>query len=179
MISRLFGLLAICLSLMMPGGASAQMTQDVPLTPELIQGFIASYPSIQTKAKELGQEEAADSAGSLANWTAWIGASGVKAELDAVVSPHGFAGIENWVQAFSSIARAYTFAAEGQAIDTQMSEALAKIQADPNIPDDQKQMMLQQMQASAAAIAGMRPAQENIDAVQPYIAELKAVFDAN
>ena len=71
---------------------------------------------------------------------------------------------------------AYSFAKDGGKMDTQMADAIAKIQNDPNIPAAQKQMLMQQMQASAGAIAAIKPSQANLDAVKPYMTQLAPLF---
>ena len=58
-----------------------------------------------------------------------------------------------------------------------MAEAIEKVRNDPNIPAAQKELILQQLQHSNAAIAGMRPSEESLKAVEPYGEQLKAMFD--
>ena len=42
--------------------------------------------------------------------------------------------------------------------------------------EKKKQMLMQQMQASAGAIAAIKPSQANLDAVKPYMTQLAPLF---
>jgi hypothetical protein len=182
--SSLRGFLIVFLSLSVAvffwRGVSAQ-TGDITLTSDMVGNFAASFADVKAKADELSAEYGAppDGGSASAAWQAWMGVGGAKAELDATVGAHGFSDFAVWTQTLSAIARAYAFAKDGGALDTEMAAALEKIRNDPNIPQAQKDMLLQQLQASAGAISGMRPSQENIDAVAPYVDELSAVFEGN
>jgi hypothetical protein len=128
------------------------------LTVDIVGNFAASYSDVKAKADELSAEyDVPDGGTATAAWQAWMGVGGAKVELDASVSAHGFADFGAWIQAFSAIARAYAFAKDGGALDNDMAAALEKIKDDPSIPQAQKDMLLQQLQASAGAIASMRP----------------------
>jgi hypothetical protein len=170
------------LALVIPieGRTVSAQTSDMTLTADVVQNFAASHADIRTKADELSATYSVPEGGSAtAAWQAWMGVGGAKAELDGAVAAHGFTDFGAWLQAFSSIARAYAFAKDGGALDNDMAQALAQIQNDPNIPKAQKDMLLQQLQASAGAISSMRPSQENIDAVAPYVGQLSVVFEDN
>jgi hypothetical protein len=158
--------------------AFAQST-EVPLTFEIVENFIASYPEVRAKGEELKTEYEVPEGNTSTAFQAWAAVGGAKSALDTTVQAHGFADFSEWLQTFSSVARAYAFVREGGALDSEMAEAIEKVRNDPNIPDGQKEMILQQLQHSSAAIAGMRPPQESIDAVEPYSEQLKTVLDDN
>jgi hypothetical protein len=181
LILRGFLIVFLGLSLAVPGwwGVSAQ-TGDIALTAGTVGSFAASYADVKAKADELSAKYDVPEGGSESDaWQAWMGVGEAKAELDATVGAHGFSDFAVWIQTFSAVARAYAFAKDGGALDSDMAAALEKIRSDPNIPQAQKDMLLQQLQASAGAISGMRPSQENIDAVAPYVDQLSAVFEGN
>jgi hypothetical protein len=162
--------------------APAQMPNQVVLTPQIVAAVIASYPDVKRTTGELeaqygdpgGGGDDPDSA-----LGAWLMVSGAHAALNGAVQAHGFADYQTWVGTVTSVVFAYTFAGEGGGANAQMAEAIAGIQNNPNLTDEQKQMMLQQMQASMGAIAMMQPPQQNIDAVAPYAAELEAMFESD
>ncbi|HZP19976.1 MAG TPA: hypothetical protein VFB16_07170 [Bauldia sp.] len=161
--------------------AAAQMPammQSIPLTPAVIENFIRSYPAIKEAAPAIGKKYGIDGDDdSAAGWGAWMMATQAWGELNGMVQQYGFSDFGNWLQTTMSVAMAYSFAKEGPQMDTQMAEAIDQIKNNPSIPEAQKQMMLQQMQASSAAIAGVRPPQENIDAITPYLTQLAPLFD--
>ena len=109
-------------------------------------------------------------------WTAWMAVGGAKGAFDQAVKAHGFDDFQSWVGVMTSVGMAYGFAKDGGQMDAGMAAAVKQIQDNPNLTDDQKKMMLQQMTASMGAVAAIKPPQANIDAVAPYVDQLTAVF---
>lgn len=163
------------------GMAFASHAQDgtapTILTPATVENLIASYPVVKEKADQLQEQFDVPDADGAAAWRAWTAVGGAKAQLDDTVRSYGFSDFTAWVGALSATAQAYAFTESGEDIDGQMAEALKRIESDPNIPAAQKEMMRQQFQHSAAAIAAMKPSQASIDAVRPYIEQLGKLFE--
>jgi hypothetical protein len=170
-------LIGLSLSLIVGEQTVSAQSTSVPLTPEIVENFIASYPEVRAKAAELRSQYEVPDGNDATAWQAWGAVGAAKSQLDAAVQPHGFADFNDWLQTFSTIARAYAFVREGGALDTKLTEAIEKVRNDPNIPDGQKEMILQQLQHSGTAIAGMRPAEESLKAVEPYSEQLKKTLD--
>jgi len=163
----------------MPGPIPGQ-PQTVLLTDAMVEGFIQSYPVIEAEVDALEQQyDLPDDGSPMSAMQGLAAYQEVSGRLNAVVSPYGFDSYGHWVTSAMSIAMAHAFAREGGAMDSQMAEALARVQNDPNIPAGQKQMIIQQMQAQSQMMAGMRPPQRNIDVVNRYAAELATLFDEN
>jgi hypothetical protein len=177
---RGFLIVFLGLSFAVLGWRSVSAQTDIALTADMVGSFAASYADVKVKADELSAKyEVPDGGTASAAWQAWMGVGGAKEELDDTVGAYGFSDFAAWIQTFSAVARAYAFAKDSGALDSEMAAALEKIRTDPNIPQAQKDMLLQQLQASAGAISGMRPSQENIDAVAPHVDQLSAVFEGN
>jgi hypothetical protein len=158
--------------------ALAQMGADVELDTGMVESFIASYPAVKEAAETIGAKYGLSTDGDATSaWGAWMGATGAWGELNGIVAEHGFTDFAQWLQVTMSVAKAYAFAESGDEMDQGMAEALAAIQNDPNLSDAQKEMMIQQLQASMGAVAGMKPSAANLEAVKPYLAELKALFE--
>lgn len=157
--------------------ALAQMGADVELDTGMVESFIASYPAVKEAAATIGAKYGLSTDGdATSTWGAWMGATGAWGELNGIVAEHGFTDFAQWLQVTMSVAKAYAFAESGDEMDQGMADALAAIQNDPNLSDAQKEMMIQQLQASMGAVAGVKPSEANIEAVKPYLAELKALF---
>jgi hypothetical protein len=178
---RSFGAALFALSLLFFVDAKTVLAQtvEVPLTPDIVEGFIASYPDVRAKGEELKAQHDVPGGNDVTAWQAWIAVGAAKSQLDAAVQAYGFSDFNTWLQTFSTIARAYAFVREGSALDTKLTEAIEKVRNDPNIPDGQKEMILQQLQHSGAAIASMRPSEESLKAVEPYSEQLKNTLDNN
>jgi len=170
------GLLFLVVAMANPAFAQ---TADVPLTSEIVGNFIESYPEVRAKAEELKAQYEVPEGTDVTAWQAWAAVGAAKNELDAAVQAHGFADFNTWLQTFSTIARAYAFVREGGALDTKMADAMEKVQNDPNIPEGQKELILQQLKHSSAAIAGMRPSEDSLKAVEAQAERLKGLFDDN
>ena len=81
--------------------------------------------------------------------------------MDTVVKPYGFKNFKAWLDDTISIAMA-----------AGTTQAVEQIKNNPSLSDAQKEMMLQQMEASMGSVSAMRPPQGNIDAVKPCATEL-------
>ena len=158
--------------------ASAQMPQ-VALTSATVEAFIASYPDVKAASDTLKAKYGDPSTGgdATSSWTAWMAVGGATGALNTAVQAHGFNDFQSWLSVLTSVGMAYGFAKDGGEMDQGIADAIKQIQNDPNMSDAQKQMMLQQMQAAMGSVAAMRPSQENIDAVKPYVDQLQVVFN--
>ena len=157
--------------------ASAQMPQ-VELTSATVEAFIASFGDVKTTADQLKQQygDPASGGDAMSGWTAWMAVGGAQGALDQAVQSHGFDNFQSWIQVLTSVGMAYGFAKDGGQVDAGMAAALKQIQDNPDLTDDQKKMMVQQMTASMGAVAAIKPPQGNIDAVTPYLDQLTEVF---
>ncbi|HET7714333.1 MAG TPA: hypothetical protein VFK86_01785 [Bauldia sp.] len=158
--------------------ALAQMGADVELDSGLVEAFIASYPEIKDAAQTIGAEYGLSTDGdATSTWGAWMGATGAWGELNGIVASHGFTDFPQWLQVTMSVAKAYAFAESGDEMDQGMADALDEIRNNPDLSDAQKEMMIQQLQASMSAVASVKPSEANIEAVKPYLAELRTLFE--
>jgi hypothetical protein len=157
--------------------ASAQMPQ-VALTSATVEAFIASFNDVTSTADKLKEQygDVGSGGDATSTFTAWLAVGQAQGALDQAVQAHGFDNFQSWIQVLTSVGMAYGFAKDGGQMDTGMAEAVKQIQDNPDLSDDQKQMMMQQIQASMGAVAAIRPPQGNIDAVTPYIDQLTTVF---
>jgi hypothetical protein len=159
-------------------GAFAQL--NYPLTTELVGNFVASFDEVLSKTDDLSAQYGVpegDVSNPMEAFGAYMAHQGAMAELNGIVTSHGFSGFPEWIQVASSVAVAYAFVREGGAPDTQMSEAAEQIRNNPNFTDAQKEALLAQVQAGAASLGALRPSQENLDAVAPYSDEIAELFD--
>ncbi len=153
--------------------------EQVPLDTAKVEAVIASLPEIKATAEALSQKYGDDDAGDdlASSWSQLMAYGDAQSSLNGVVQKHGFADFQTWVQTFSSVAMAHAFAKDDVDVDAGLAEALAEIRNNDALTDEQKQMLSAQMEASFGAIAGMRPSQQNLDAVSPFGAQLDALLD--
>ena len=174
--------ITLFLTALMAAVASAQMpttANQVPLTPALVEAFIASYPEVRASADGLSDQygvDAGDDDNPSTGWQAWLAVTGAQNALNAACQNYGFQDFQQWLQVFVAIGTAYAFV-QGGGMDAQMSQAAAQIQNSPGLSQAQKDMMIQQMQAAMGVVNAMMPPQGNLDAVTPYMPQLAVLFD--
>ena len=175
-----FALAALTTIVALSGRLAGAQTDQVSLNAEIVKTFAASFAVVQGKAEELSGHFDLVAGGSTgAAWQAWVGAGRPETELDATVGLYGFDDFKSWVGVLSAIAQAYAYTDDAAAAGRQLDETQEKIRNDPKIPAGFKEMMLQQLQHSAAAVATRRPSPENIAAVEPHLDQLEVIFDTD
>lgn len=175
-----FALAAIGLIVWMTGSTALAQGEAVSLEGATVENFIESYDAVRETAGELSaQYDQSEGSSVIGGWHGWMGEGGARSDLDDTVDAYGFADFGAWVEVLSAIARSYAFVTEFEEADIQISAAQERVQGDPNISEAEREMMLQQLEHTAKTIALMRPAQENIDAVKPHLAELAGFFEEN
>jgi hypothetical protein len=162
-------------------GAGTTAYPQVALTDAIVKEFVASYPVVKAAADKIAKKYNVErrSGDQTSGWGAWMAATSAWGEMDAVVKPYGFKNFKAWLDDTISIAMAYAFASHGAEMDAGMAQAVNQIKNNPSLSDAQKQMMLQQMQASMGSVNATRPPQGNIDAVKPYASQLASFFSKN
>ena len=155
----------------------AQMPQ-VALTSASVQAFIASYRDVKATAATLQKtygDPGEGQADASAAWGAWLAVGAAQNALNSAVKAHGFDSFATWLQVLTSVATAYGFAKDGDKLNAGMAVAIKQIQDNKNLSDDQKKMMLQQIQSQMGSMASMAPP-GNIEAVKPYLDQLAVLF---
>lgn len=178
-----FGLL----SLAAPLPASAQTQQlpaQVQLTPELVEGFIGSYPELDALGQQLeakyGQADVdpEDPSSVVAGYAQYADA---RAQMEGIIQNHGIASIQDWVQVAYSVMLAYSFAERGEgggSVDSEMAEAIDQIKNDKSIPKEQKDQLIGMLEQQMAQISQLRPPAGNIEVVAQYADQIKQIADS-
>lgn len=177
-----FAAFAICIMAVIAValGARAQLAAPddlIALTPEIVGNYVAGYPKVKDRLDALSEElGTSDSDFSADNMAAKSAHEAARNDLNLIVAEYGFENYADWVTTTSSIIVAYTFVREGGGLDDQMQSFLDQIQNNPDMTDEQKQTMIDQMSGPMQAINANRPDQASLDAVAPYTSELDDLF---
>ena len=90
------------------------MGEAYPLTPELVAGWVESFPSVYALSEELADRfdvpEGETPAGGLA---AYANVAGAAAEMNAAVVQYGFEDYGQWINVMFSVITAYALVSEG------------------------------------------------------------------
>ncbi len=164
--------------------------QEDALTAADVKGFISSYP----EAKQLAQKYELDkrdraAAGPrnevFAGVLEEMKAAGAYDEFATLVRGHGFAGPEEWIDSANRIMMAYAvMAAEdsqgGGRMDENVAQQLAEARQQvesSDMPADQKQMALSQLEAMASQMKMFEVSEADRSAVRPHMAELDRIVE--
>ena len=162
-----------------PAAKASPLATQVPLTSDLVQSFIKSFPEVRKTTDALSAKYKMSSQPAVASpvgaFGAWMTIAAAQADLNGTVAKFGFKSFSDWVSVMTSVGAALAFGASDSP-DAGMSQVIAAVQANPKLTDAQKQQVIAQMQKASPQIAANRPSQQNIDVVKPFAIELKALF---
>ncbi len=168
-----------------PAAAQEQkLPPQIQLTPELVEGFVASYPELHALGEQLEQKYG-KVAGDPEDPTSMVSGlaqyADARAQMETIVQSHGIPSIQDWVQVAYSVMLAYSFAERGEgggSVDSEMAEAIGQIKNDKSIPDQQKEQLIAMLEQQMAQISQLRPPAGNIEVVMPYAEQIKQIVDS-
>lgn len=173
--------LSVVLCTLFAGASSAQSLPtpfpEVLLSTERVEAVLSAYAPMRDGIKELGADFEADGdAGDVAqrlHALAVMGTAG--SSLDGIAQNFGFDGYLDWMATTYAVFMAHGFS-QHPAMDAELAEALAHIEAEPSLSPSQKEQMRQMLLHSMGALASMRPSDANLEAVAPYHDQIEAVL---
>lgn len=103
-------------------------------------------------------------------------------DVQRIVRSHGFGGADDWADVSGRIFNAYMalkMEESAPEMERQMEQALRQMENNPNIPEEQKAMMRQQMEQQRQMMTGFTRdvSEEDLAAVRSRQARLDAFFD--
>jgi hypothetical protein len=181
--------LAFAIGVAVVSRPAAAQGQDLPpqvqLTPGLVESFIASYPQLQALGKQLEQRygrAAADPEDPTSGIAAFAAYAEARGQIEQIITAHGIGSLEDWTRIAYSVMLAYSFAERGDgggSVDSEMAEAMEQIRGDRNIPAAQKEQLIAMLEQQMAAISQLRPPAGNIEAVTPYLDQIRSIAEAD
>lgn len=100
-------------------------------------------------------------------------------EFLAVLRKHGFDDAEHWAKVSSRVMGAYLSITMGAAMlqmQAQLEQARKQVEANPSLTREQKQMMLDRLQASMGMGGSSQASAADIAVVQPYAAAIERLM---
>lgn len=154
---------------------------QVALSPDTVQRFVSSIPTLVGLSRELDAEQGRAAVGGADDDLSFLLARHLfdpKSEqrINAALSAYGFSNYADWANAAHSIAIAAEAAAFGRVEDlgSQKAAALRDVQNDKSLTDETRQNALAEVENQFAALAEFEPIPGNVDAVRPFLPRLKA-----
>ncbi|MQT13873.1 hypothetical protein [Segnochrobactrum spirostomi] len=144
-------------------------TDQVPLTTDLVQRLIDSWPEMSALASDFTDqygidEDAPDPA---AVFGAWASHPEAKAKIDAVIAKHGFKDLDEWTKVANSILIAYDW--DDDLVDPKkIEEAVHDIDKTPGLSQAEKDALIAQVKEQAASAEESRPLPGNREVIAPF-----------
>lgn len=148
---------------------SNNTTDQVPLTTDLVQRLIDSWPEMSALASDFTDqygidEDAPDPA---AVFGAWASHPEAKAKIDAVIAKHGFKDLDEWTKVANSILIAYDW--DDDLVDPKkIEEAVHDIDKTPGLSQAEKDALIAQVREQAASAEESRPLPGNREVIAPF-----------
>ena len=157
---------------------------DVALTEELVDRWISSQQAItawgEQHADRLDDLAHEGIPNSVAEFVQPLRSSGLYDEAEDILEKYGFDSPEDWAGVTLRIMHAMgAVQMQGQAMDYDMQAQLEQMQNDPNIPAEQKEMMLKMMKEGMQMMEKAKNApQADVDAIRPQLDKIMQFFDS-
>lgn len=151
----------------------AQVRQ-VPLTEDMVDRFVASYPDMkEAGAKFPGTENQPGSEGLDAL------PPDKRRAMEAVAAKHGFKDLEEWITVTSSVAMSYAYVREGKSPDDRkkmVDAAVAQIENDDKLTQEQREAAIAQYRMLGEKLAKLQPLLESAQLVEKMIGKVAPVM---
>lgn len=166
----------LALALVLP--LTAQAEDQAALTKEQILGFVESLPEMRAigEANEANLSPPPEPGGPLGGALAYMKGSPARGEFEAVADRHGFADLDNWADIGTRVMMSYAMLESGTTPEemTARVEAFRKqVEGDPNMSDQQKQMLMQHFAATGGGMLAHIPSSQDVEAVRPYQSKIR------
>lgn len=171
-------------------GLSPLLFAETILDKKTLEGWISSTEELQTwtDQHDVKDDDAEDFFSQDPKSFTRMMADGIREHPDAekIVNRHGFKSADHWAETATAIMNAYVglqLEAEGTSsaeMQSQMSEALAQMENNPHLTDQQRDMMRQQMGMAESFMGelGKEAPEENIRLIRQHKNRLDQLFDA-
>lgn len=155
----------------------AKDVHQVPLTEDLIDRFVASYPEMKEVSAKFPVTQMPD---------APTDKSGVdllppdkRDAMSAVATKHGFKDLQEWSDVAQSVVMSYAYLREGKGLDEldkTVDRMVAQAENDSKLTDEQRQKAIAQVRELGAKLAKLQPLPQNYELVEKMIGKVAPVM---
>lgn len=168
-----------------PPAAADPTYKQVPLTRDMVTRMLAAFPELkalgQKYEKQAPPPQKRDK-GPVGALSGYLQHHAARAEMDAILSKHGFSGFPAWLDVARSVALAYGFVKSGKTpeqLGGQAEQALAAIRDNQQLTKDQKAQMEALVRRQLGALKQYEPLPQNLKLAQDMQSEIAAVMDSD
>ena len=160
----------------------AKDVHQVPLTEDMINRFVASYPEMkEVGAKFPGTQppdEPSDKSESAKSDIESLSPE-KRAAMTAVATKHGFKDLQEWSDVAQSVVMSYAYLREGkglQELDKMVDQMVAQAESDSKLTEEQKQTTIAKVRELGAKLAKFQPLPQNYELVEKMIGKVAPVM---
>lgn len=149
----------------------------MPLTEDMVDRFVASYPEMKAVGVKFPATEAEEGSAEESE-VASLPPEKRKA-MEEVATKHGFKDLEEWVAVTNSVAMSYAFVREGKSqkdLDAMVDRAISQAEADQKLTDEQREKAIAQFLTMGATLAKLQPLPQNTEIVEKMIGKVAPVM---
>ncbi|MCJ7526942.1 MAG: hypothetical protein MUO37_02340 [Methyloceanibacter sp.] len=165
----------------------AEEAHQVPLTEDMINRFVASYPEMREIGAKFPAAQTPDEPSGKSDSDK---GDSDKSDLDAlppekreamtaVATKHGFKDLQEWSDVAQSVVMSYAYLREGKGLDEldkMMNQLVAQAENDTKLTEEQKQKTIAQVRELGAKLAKLQPLPQNYKLVEKMIGKVAPVM---
>lgn len=158
----------------------AEDHKQVPLTEDIINRFVASYPEMKAVGAKFPQTEATEDKASEDGDDELASMPPEKRKaMEEVATKHGFKDLDEWMTVASTVAMSYAQLREGksrQDLQTMIDRAVTQAENNPKVTQEQRKRAIAQYREIGDKLAKLQPLPANIELVEKMIGKLAPVM---
>jgi hypothetical protein len=157
-----------------------QMAKDVhqvPLTEDMIDRFVASYPEMKEVVAKFPATQMPDEPSDKSDLE--MLPPDKRAAMTAVATKHGFKDLQEWSDVAQSVVMSYAYLREGKGLnelDKMVDRMVAQAENDSKLTDEQRQETIAQVRELGAKLAKLQPLPQNYELVEKMIGKVAPVM---
>jgi hypothetical protein len=157
-----------------------QMAKDVhqvPLTEDMIDRFVASYPEMKEVVAKFPATQMPDEPRDKSDLE--MLPPDKRAAMTAVATKHGFKDLQEWSDVAQSVVMSYAYLREGKGLnelDKMVDRMVAQAENDSKLTDEQRQKAIAQVRELGAKLAKLQPLPQNYELVEKMIGKVAPVM---
>ncbi len=156
--------------------------KPVALTEGMVKNILKSLPAMRAFSKKHKLDESVRSmkGDPNADFLKYLDAKNLRAPMQSMLASYGFESIEQWTGAMQSMVMAYGFVRTGKTlaqVRSEMQTMIDKLEADPNLPANQKKSLAGMFKKQMNMVMNMTP-EGNIKAVSGLMPQIDQAMKA-
>jgi hypothetical protein len=153
----------------------AKDVHQIPLTEDMINRFVASYPEMKEVGAKFPQTEMPDASESDIESLP----PDKRDAMTAVATKHGFKDLQEWSDVAQSVVMSYAYLREGKGpeeLDKMVAAMVAQAENDSKLTEEQRQKTIEQVRELGAKLAKLQPLPQNYELVEKMIGKVAPVM---